>query len=474
MQSLPRCCRPIVIGLATLLLCQSAVAAQAGTPGPPDDPPGREISLRAAVDLILERNPLTRAKRLDVERARLDVTLFDKFWALPQFTFNGLTGVVPAARGDIFDSPDTSGDLGNLGPFFRANVGLAIPIYTFGRLRNAANLARGGLRLEEAKSLQTQNELALEVIKAYWGLVASERAFGVAEDMRDSYDSLLEKVDEKLEADEMDSNDAYQAQAGEFDVDKAYLDAVEMGRVVQHSLAVLLGEDSGVALLPTNKETPEIQLQVSDLERLVAIAELTNPELVSVREAIGALEAATKLERSNRWPMVLVGATFGIAQASGRDDQKNPFAFDEFNYKRIGAAFNVKWNLNFTRNSVEVAKRQIARDSTAAKAEALRGKIGIEVYQALERVLKNVQLVDSAKAARRFSRRWLRTAFDSWDLGIGEAQPMLKAYAADYRLQAQVVETQYQLDVSLAELALVTGDLHSYLRWIADGTVALK
>lgn len=100
-------------------------------------------------------------------------------------------------------------------------------------------------------------------------------------------------------------------------------------------------------------------------------------------------------------------------------------------------------------------------------------KINIEVHEALEAVLMQQQLLASARESRRESRRWLRTAADDFDLGIGEAQPLIKAYQADYRLQATVIQSEYDLNVALASLALVIGDMHSYLTWIADGQVAL-
>ena len=43
-------------------------------------------------------------------------------------------GVVPAAKGTIFDSPDTARDLDDLGPFVRFRLDATLPLYTFGRL----------------------------------------------------------------------------------------------------------------------------------------------------------------------------------------------------------------------------------------------------------------------------------------------------------------------------------------------------
>jgi outer membrane protein TolC len=118
-------------------------------------------------------------------------------------------------------------------------------------------------------------------------------------------------------------------------------------------------------------------------------------------------------------------------------------------------------------------RRKLERDATDARRQALQMRVDIEVHEALERVLKQVDLLQAAQDARQDSRRWLRSAADDFDLGIGEAQPLIKAYRADYRLQAAVVQSEYDLNVAVAGLALVIGDMSSYLKWVADGQIAL-
>ena len=52
---------------------------------PQAEPPLRPLSLGAAVSIALDRNPLTRASRLDVQRRQLDVEQYENFWNLPSF-----------------------------------------------------------------------------------------------------------------------------------------------------------------------------------------------------------------------------------------------------------------------------------------------------------------------------------------------------------------------------------------------------
>ena len=461
---------------AASLLLVTALLVAASASGQEPQPAARttvRLGLAAVLARVVDSNPLMRAHRLDVVRAEVDLDQWQSFWSLPEVQLDSYSGVVPGARGDIFNSPDTSNDLNDLGPFFRGQIGFAIPVYGFGRLRHGTAAARGMVEAKASESQRARDELSREVIRTYWGALSAGRAFGIAEDMRSSYDELLEQAEEKLDTGDIDPNDAWEIRAGKYDVDAVYLEARQTERLLRNALAKLMGFDSSNAYELRDDGMPEVALARAALPALQAAAMERNPQLRALAATASALDEAMGLSQSNRWPLILIGGGFGYARSSARDDQKNPFAYDEFNFTRVGAALNVRWDLNFARHSLDIARRRIERDATLARRRALQMSVELDVARALEAVLKNVDLQDAARETRRETRRWLRSSGDDFDLGIGEAQPLIKAYRADYRLQQEVVKREYELMVSLAELAFVIGDLSSYLQWIADGQVVL-
>ena len=455
--------------LVIALLTATSVSGQepqSATGTPP------RLGLAAVLARVVDSNPLMRAHRLDVARAEVDLDQWQSFWSLPQVQLDSSSGVVPGARGDIFNSPDTSSDLDDLGPFFKGQIGFAVPVYGFGRLRHGTAAARGVVDAKVSENQRARDELSKEVIRTYWGALSAGRALDIAEDMRSSYDELIERVEQELDKGDIDPNDAWEIRSGRYDVEAVYLEARQTKWILRDALATLMGLDSSAYEL-ADDGMPEVTLSRAALPALQAAAMERNPQLRALAAAAGALDEAMGLSQSKRWPLILIGGGFGFARSSARDDQTNPFAYDEFNFTRVGAAVNVRWDLNFTRHSLDVARRRIERDATLARRQALQMSVEIDVTRALEDALKNVELLESVRETRRETRRWLRSAGDDFDLGIGEAQPLIKAYRADYRLQQEVIKTEYELMVSLAELAFVIGDLSSYLQWIADGQVVL-
>jgi outer membrane protein TolC len=455
-----------------LVVAMLLAASASGQEPQPVASTAPRLGLAAVLARAVDSNPLMRAYQLDVARAEVDVDQWQSFWSLPEVQLDSYTGVVPGARGDILFSPDTSSDLNDLGPFFRGQIGFAIPVFGFGRLRHGTAAARGVADAKLSESQRARDELSREVIRTYWGALLAERAFDIAEDMRSSYADLIEQAEQKLDTGDIDPNDVWEIRAGRYDIEAGYLEARQTGRLLREALAKLMGLGSNSYQL-RDDGIPTVSLAREALPALQAMALQGNPQLGALAAAAGALDEAMDLSRSNRWPLILIGGGFGFARSSARDDQKNPFAYDEFNFTRAGAAVNVRWNLNFARHNADISRRRIERDATLARRQALQMSIEIDVTRALEAVLKNVELLDTVRETRRETRRWLRSAGDDFDLGIGEAQPLIKAYRADYRLQQEAIKREYDLMVSLAELAFIIGDLSSYLQWIADGQVVL-
>ncbi len=424
--------------------------------------------MRRALALAMANSPLARAHELDVERTRLDVQRFDGFWSLPQFTLNAQGGAVPEARGNPVFSPDSANAFSSFGPFVKLDIGFKIPLYGFGRISNAAAAARGALSAEEARLDQARNEIRLEVIKGYWGLAAAEAALEVAEDLRQSYEEILEQIEEKLADDAIDPNDAYEVQSSRYEIEKVYQEAFDGGRLVRRTIATFLGLADN-ALFTVVDEAPESALSADDVAGLVARAARVSPQLRALHAAVDALGSAMDQARSERWPLIVVGGGFRLAYAPNRDDQTNPFAFDSFNYRQGGAALGARWDLNFAKHDIEYTRRKIQRDATEARAQALQMKVELDVRAAYAKLARSRMLLDTVIETRLVSRRWLRAAADEFDLGIGEAEPLVKAYRQDYRLRAQVVAQEYEFRIALVELAFVLGDFDLYLTWVENG-----
>ena len=58
-------------------------------------------------------------------------------------------------------------------------------------------------------------------------------------------------------------------------------------------------------------------------------------------------------------------------------------------------------------------------------------------------------------------------------MGIGEPTPAIKAYRIYYNLWASEIKKKYELNVAIAKLAFVMGDLTYYTRWLKNEKITI-
>ena len=189
--------------------------------------------------------------------------------------------------------------------------------------------------------------------------------------------------------------------------------------------------------------------------------------------ATRALAAKVELERRSRNPVLFIAGGIGYAHAGNRDEQDNPWVNDDFNYARIGAEIGVKWDANLYRRGIDVSEARAEHRALLEQLEALRAKVGVEARRALREVRRTSALLDSARSSLKAAKSRLRLELDNWETGVGEVSDVIDAYEKYYRLRVEEPQREHDLNVALARLGFVLGDVNLYLGWVHDGKVSL-
>src|ERR1043166_5566198 len=127
------------------------------------------ITLADLLKIASERDPehvVAQAELAGAESAQ-DLARWTR-WS-PKLAAPGVFGMVPAARGDIFSSPDSPRDLDNWGPFWRTRIDFSWPLLTFGRLGSAERAANAAVASKRAKDQERFAAVADICARAYFG-----------------------------------------------------------------------------------------------------------------------------------------------------------------------------------------------------------------------------------------------------------------------------------------------------------------
>jgi outer membrane protein TolC len=458
----------VLIGLV-IFFCGRYFASAA------DDTKAKKFSLETALVYALSESPVVVRTRLEREKARLLLDEVRSQSLLPEFSLLGQTGLVPEARGDVFDSPDKQTDLDGWGPFYKIDVKLVQPVFMFGRKLSARSAAQSGIDLQDIKSDSEVEKLVLTVINAYSALSAAKKAEAVADEVKENYDKLQEEVKKRLEAEdsEVDDTDLLEVKSNRYLIEEIVIKSKSQRKLAERAFNAAIGREIAAVVEVLEVKIPGIQLDETRMYRVVQQALPRNQDIRGLNTALQTLRAKTRLAYSKKRPIIFLVGGFSYAYASHRQDQTNPFAVDNFNYMDLGAFFSFQWDLNFFRKNIEARQYQLEREAMEQNLKLLRSKIEMEIFKAFTEVKKSILLMEQARASLKAAKSWLRLSMDNWDMGIGEVERLIKAYNAYYQLKGVEIERSFDLKTSLVNFAYILGNTKLYLEWVKNGKVKI-
>jgi outer membrane protein TolC len=452
---------------AAAALLAAALAAPAARAEP------LRLTLPGVVERSIAESHLVRAGGLDADRAREEVRKARAQRYLPKAEVSLGGGVVPAAHGTVVASPDSNSRLEDLGPFYRAELKLVQPLWTFGRLDSLESLARGGLAAEVARGELTREGVAFDAARAYWALAASIKGEGVARDMRGDFETLLRETEKRLgdESSGVDDADLFDVKSSAYSIDRIHLDALEARRLAADALAALLALPAGTEPEAVDEPSPLVEFGEASFDAAVAAAVDGNREVRALTAAAEALTRKIVYQRASRNPVFFLAAGAGYARAPNRDRQDNPWVSDDYNFSRVGAELGLTFDANLYKQNIDVTEAILERDALLEKLAGLRLKVGVDARQALRAAARGQLLLSSARTALKAAKSRLRLLLDDWETGLGDVTDVLDAYDKYYRLRAEEPQREYDLNVALARLGFVLGDVNLYLGWVQRGKV---
>jgi outer membrane protein TolC len=458
----------ILIGLV-IFFCGRFFASAAGDTG------AEKFSLETALAYALSHSPVVARTRVERKKAGLLLDEVRSQSLLPEFSLSGQTGLVPEARGDIFDSPDKQTDLDDWGPFYKLEVKLVQPVFMFGRRSAAFSAAQSGIDLQHIKSDSDIEKLTFTVINAYGALSAAQKAEAVADEVRENYDKLEKEVKKRLESQdsEVDDTDLLEVKSNRYLVEEIVIKSKSQRKLAERAFNAAIGREIVAAVEVLQEKIPGIQLDESRMFQVAQQSLLQNRDIRGLKTVLQALHAKTKLAYSKKRPIIFLVGGFSYAYAPHRQDQTNPFAVDNFNYMDLGAFFGFQWDLNFFRKNIEARRYQLEQESMEQNLKLLRSRIEIEILKALTDIKKNAQLLEQARSSLKAAKSWLRLSMDNWDMGIGEVERLIKAYNAYYQLKGVEIGRTFDLNASLTNLAYILGNTKLYLEWVKNGKVKI-
>jgi len=435
-------------GCLVLILFLGAIEATAASQG-------QRWTLEQCLERAIAYSPEVNEAQTEIRIAESQLAQA-KAGRLPQATFTSINGVVNGAKGNAVTGRTDNSDLG---PFTKGELEIVQPLYTFGRLSSEIRAASRGV---DAKRAATQNarEVTIAMVKElYYNLLLSRQIKALLDEIQENFTKALATAEKRVEAGEgsITPQDILKLRIGLASITKEVYTleraiAVTRGALMRQ-LGIPLGDDFDLAETQLEPVTVQLQPLAHYLER----AGIHRPDIAQLEAGLAARQARVAAARSAYYPAIFLAGGLRYAKAPNRDDQKSPFANDEFNFFDGGAALGLRWQLDFWMTHAKLEERLAELSQVEVQKHNATSGIALDIQRRYLEMQETQQKVDVAQTARRAVRTLLATTLANFELGVGEGKEVFE----NLGLYARIVSDYYtgvrDYNIAAAKLTQATG-----------------
>lgn len=448
---------PLVVGavLSVVWLAGQPTQAHAQTPaGLPAEPTALLCTYEACLQRALHKSPLIAAARegLPIYEGKLREA---KSGYLPKLEVNVFSSVLPEQiDGTPGTNPLTDFNYLSLSPLVVSSVGLAQPLWTFGKLSTLNQMAREGVEVSKATVRAAEDELRYQLARAWWGLVL----VGELREMIDEGLRLMHEQQTKLEKQrdtedpDFNPSDLMRLKVLSADLEDKARQFHRSRLLAEDAVRVAVGERHEMPVRADGELVPvEFEVLPSAVYEELALA--NNPRLLAMRGGARVEVLQAELAADNLWPDVLLIARYASVYAPSRETTQDSVATNPNNSATSGVGITVRWNLDLFRNLAKLDQAQAKAAQARLAEQGEREKHRAEVRNLYRELVDAKAMIAVQDKAMRAARGWLTSEQQAYDDGLGEFPELVRALETYFRRRLAWADAIYQYQLAVAALS---------------------
>ncbi len=406
--------------------------------------PAEPLSLPAAVDIGLCRNPATRSAWAAAHQQAAALGSAESAW-LPTITASESEartwGPHVDVTGETVISPQNTND---------AAVNLSWTLYDFGARGGRIHSARYLLDAAAATANSTVQQTVFNVVQAFYGVVAGDAALVAARSAEDAAARSVEISKALHEGGAAALGDVLQAETAHDQAVLTRVQAAQIDKAAVAALAITLGMPADQSLKLKAEPVPSsVPALVARMPELMSEAMRQRPDLAAaVAQRDSAMTDVTVARAAGR-PSISISAGKDRIDTTGIPLQ---------NYGQIGVSVTVPIFTGFN-VGYGVRQAQAALEAREVNAEQIRLNVSRDVwngYYGLDSA--NQQLTATATLVKTAAENQ-EVAVGRYKAGVGTIIDLLTAQTAAASAQQIRITAELNWQVARAQLVLALGRL---------------
>ena len=409
-------------------------------------PTSDSLTFPAAVDLALCLNPSTRSAWASAREQAAALGVAESGW-LPSITATGSEtrdyGEHADINGNVSSEPQNTRD---------AAINLSWLLYDFGGREGRISGARHLLDAAGATANNAVQQTVLNVVQAYYGLVAADELVKAAQTTESDASRALDVARGLSQGGAASLADVLQAETAYDQARLASVQADAAARIARGTLATTLGLPADrsfkLAADPVPATAPRLSARIGDL---MAEAARQRPDLIAALAQRDAAVSDITVARAQGRPSISLSAGRSFADTPGVPHE-NDTAIGVSVTIPIFTGFNVDYS---------VRQAQGALDLSDANLAQIRLNVSQSVWSAYHSLDSDNQQLEVTSGLLATAEKNEEVALGRYEGGVATIVDVLTAQSAAALARQTRINTELNWQVARAQLAFALGRLTS-------------
>ncbi len=427
------------------------------------------LDLQQAIELALAHDPRIEEKQAFVRKAQGLLQEAEGSAGL-RYSVDSFLALSTGVDGGFYDGGESScsGECSPRDDLYDFDDGLSLwggltfsiikPLATFGRLESYQEAAAHNILIKRQDVTLQRDEIALQVVKAYYGYLTARDSRLLLEDTRRRLRGALELVEGWLEegSGNASQSDKFALQSGLGLIDNFLAEATSLEQIAMAGLRLLTGRDEDVIELADRRLQP-LTLPQQSLDEWIELAFTNRVEFKQVEAGLTARRALVEASRADKKPIVYAGVAGSLAYSPGRDTLENPHIYDPFNHAALSPVLGMRWQWEQGAQPGRVAQAQADLDALVHKASFARMGIPFQVREQYFSMQAKYKAIDSMRESSRAARRWMIASYSDFEAGLEEAKDIITALQVYVLAYAEYLRAVNDFNNLVSKLKSVSG-----------------
>lgn len=373
-------------------------------------------------------------------------------------------GVMPPIQGSVLfpqstlDARNLSGStITKLEPFFDFNISGQIPLYTWGKIDNAARAAEANVRVNEWDMEKSKQQVHMDVRRAWYGLQLARDAKYVVDDAIGRIDKGIDGIRDKIAKGDPNVGevDALRLETYKQDVVAQSLSAPKGEAYALAALRFMTGVETGFDVVDQPLKRPDRPLV--GVAQYIEAARVLRPDVNMARAGVVARSAMVDYNRGKLLPDFGLGLGADYAVSPNATPQNSAWAWDPFNHFWYWIGLGMKWNLDLLPQAARTQQAESQLEETRALERLALGNAEYEVEKAYADAVEAKGREEAWDRAEHLAKQWIVTVQDHIDLGTMNESSLLEPLKAYGNARIAHLYALMDLNVTMSNLALASG-----------------